>query len=103
MFIKEIIKDKKKYDLHLEFIDGYYHKGKPTDEGMLVQELCFPSGENATYTENIKSTKRMSKQKSELIIHSLLYKADVLTTIGSLNRKIQERQEVNNYINAIIK
>ena len=65
MFIKAVTVGEKTYDLHLEFVGGFYDKGKPTDMGYLIKELCYPSGENAKYiqSEGIKSQHSMTKNK----------------------------------------
>jgi hypothetical protein len=68
-FIRVIQVDGKDYDLHLEFIGGFYNKGKPSNMGTLRQELCCHAGDgNYITSETIQAHKNMTEGKAKAII-----------------------------------
>ena len=70
-FIRVVQVDGKDYDLHLEFIGGFYDKGKPTDMGTLRQELCYPAGDgNYITSETIQTQKNMTGGETKAIIEA---------------------------------
>jgi len=99
MFVKTIEKNGKEYDLHLEFIDGYWSDGRNTHMGVLRNEMCFPAGENTVYTERIIDSQWMEENVAKGVISALQYgETSIEAEIVALEKKIAEKKLILDYI-----
>ena len=96
MFIKEIVRNGKRYDLHLEFVE--HSRG----EGYLIADLCYPPNADGRYFGCDSARSVMTRAQANATIKAVRGGSNILACLRQLQAQTEMLQEASNYIEAYL-